>query len=39
VSETRNLAVILVTGVVGYGRFAGAEEDRTLARIAAYAAI
>src|SRR5208337_1594925 len=32
-SETRKLAAIQVTDVVGYGRLAGADEDRTLARL------
>ena len=32
-SETRKLAVILVTDVVGYSRLAAADEDRTLARL------
>jgi len=32
-SETRKLAAILVTDVVGYSRLAGAEEERTLARL------
>jgi adenylate cyclase len=32
-SETRKLAAILVSDVVGYSRLAGADEDRTLARI------
>jgi TolB-like protein len=32
-SETRKLAVILVADVVGYSRLAGADEDRTLARL------
>jgi adenylate cyclase len=31
--ETRKLAAILVTDVVGYSRLAGADEDRTLAAI------
>src|ERR1700739_1209191 len=31
--ETRKLAAILVADVVGYSRLAGAEEDRTLARL------
>jgi hypothetical protein len=30
VSETRKLAAILVTGVAGYSRLTGADEDRTL---------
>jgi adenylate cyclase len=32
-SEIRNLAAILVADVVGYSRLAGADEDRTLARL------
>jgi class 3 adenylate cyclase len=32
-SETRKLAAILVADIVGYGRLAGADEERTLARI------
>ena len=32
-SETRKLAAILVTDVVGYSRLASADEDRTLARL------
>ena len=32
-SETRKIAAILVAGVVGYSRLAGADEDRTLARL------
>jgi adenylate cyclase len=32
-SETRKLAAILVADVVGYSRLAGAEEERTLARL------
>jgi class 3 adenylate cyclase len=35
VSETRNLAAILVSDVVGYSRLAGADEDRALARLRA----
>jgi TolB-like protein/class 3 adenylate cyclase/Tfp pilus assembly protein PilF len=31
-SETRKLAAILITDVVGYSRLAGADEERTLAR-------
>ena len=31
--ETRKLAAILVADVVGYGRLAAADEDRTLARL------
>src|SRR5208283_4850471 len=33
VSETRKLAAILVADVVGYSRLAGADEERTLARL------
>jgi TolB-like protein/class 3 adenylate cyclase/Tfp pilus assembly protein PilF len=33
VSETRKLAAILVSDVAGYSRLAGADEDRTLARL------
>jgi TolB-like protein/class 3 adenylate cyclase/cytochrome c-type biogenesis protein CcmH/NrfG len=32
-SETRKLAAILVSDVVGYSRLAGADEDRVLARL------
>ena len=32
-AETRKLAAILVSDVVGYSRLAGADEDRTLARL------
>ena len=32
-SETRKLAAILVTDIVGYSRLAGADEDRTLSRL------
>ena len=32
-SETRKLAAILVADVVSYSRLAGADEDRTLARL------
>jgi hypothetical protein len=32
-SETRKLAAILVVDVAGYSRLAGADEDRTLARL------
>jgi adenylate cyclase len=32
-SETRKLAAILVADVVGYSRLAGADEDRTFARL------
>jgi adenylate cyclase len=31
-SESRKLAAILVSDVVGYSRLAGADEDRTIAR-------
>ncbi len=34
-SETRKIAAILVADIVGYGRLAGADEDRTLARLRA----
>src|SRR6478672_6999566 len=34
-AETRKIAAILVADVVGYSRLAGAEEDRTLARLRA----
>jgi GNAT superfamily N-acetyltransferase len=34
-AETRKLAAILVGDVVGYSRLAGADEDRTLARLLA----
>ena len=33
VSETRKLAAILVSDVAGYSRLAGADQDRTLARL------
>jgi TolB-like protein/class 3 adenylate cyclase len=33
VGETRKIAAILVADVVGYGRLAGADEDRTLSRL------
>jgi class 3 adenylate cyclase/TolB-like protein len=33
VGETRKLAAILVSDVVGYSRLAGVDEDRTLARL------
>jgi adenylate cyclase len=33
--ETRKIAAILVADVVGYSRLAGADEDRTLARLRA----
>ena len=32
-TETRNIAAILVSDVVGYSRLAGADEDRILARL------
>ena len=32
-SETRKIAAILVSDVVGYSRLAGADEDRILARL------
>jgi class 3 adenylate cyclase len=32
-SETRKLAAILVSDVVGYSRLAGADEDHTLSRL------
>jgi adenylate cyclase len=32
-SESRKIAAILVTDVVGYSRLAGADEDRTLSRL------
>src|SRR6476619_3224152 len=35
VSETRKLAAILVSDVVGYSRLTGADEDRILARLRA----
>jgi TolB-like protein len=34
-SETRKIAAILVSDVTGYSRLAGADEDRTLARLRA----
>ena len=34
-AETRKLAAILVSDVVGYSRLAGADEDRILARLRA----
>jgi TolB-like protein/class 3 adenylate cyclase len=34
-SETRKVAAILVADVVGYGRLAGTDEERTLARLRA----
>jgi adenylate cyclase len=33
VGETRKIAAILVSDVVGHSRLAGADEDRTLARL------
>ena len=33
VAGTRKIAAILVADIVGYGRLAGADEDRTLARL------
>jgi class 3 adenylate cyclase len=33
VSETRKLAAILVSDIVGYSRLVGADEDRILARL------
>ena len=38
-SETRKIAAILVSDVVGYSRLAGADEDRTLAGLRALRAI
>jgi adenylate cyclase len=32
-SETRKIAAILAADMVGYSRLAGADEDRTLARL------
>ena len=32
-TESRKIAAILVADVVGYSRLAGADEDRTLARL------
>jgi adenylate cyclase len=32
-SETRKIAAILVSDIVGYSRLAGADEDRILARL------
>src|ERR1700758_1173996 len=32
-TETRKLAAILVSDIVGYSRLAGADEDRTLSRL------
>jgi adenylate cyclase len=34
-AETRKLAAILVSDVVGYSKLAGFDEDRTLARLRA----
>ena len=34
-AETRKLAAILVSDVVGYSRLAGTDEDRILARLRA----
>ena len=34
-AETRKLAAILVSDVVGYSKLAGSDEDRTLARLRA----
>ena len=34
-AETRKIAAILVADIVGYGRLAGADEERTLARLRA----
>ena len=34
-SETRKLAAILVADIVGFSRLAGADEERTLARVRA----
>ena len=33
VAEVRKLAAILVADIVGYSRLAGADEERTLARV------
>jgi adenylate cyclase len=33
--ETRKIAAILVSDIVGYSRLAGADEDRILARLRA----
>jgi class 3 adenylate cyclase len=38
VSETRKLAAILVSDVVGYSRLAGADEDRILGDCGRYEA-
>jgi adenylate cyclase len=32
-TETRKLAAILVSDIVGYSRLAGVDEERTLARL------
>ena len=37
-SETRKLVAILLSDVVGYSRLAGADEERTLARLGGAAA-
>jgi class 3 adenylate cyclase len=37
-AETRKLAAILASDVVGFSKLAGADEDRTLARLRALAA-
>jgi len=34
-AETRKIAAILVTDIVGYSRLTGTDEDRTLARLRA----
>ena len=34
-NETLKIAAILVSDIVGYGRLAGADEDRILARLRA----
>ncbi len=34
-AETQKIAAILVADIVGYSRLAGADEDRTLARLRA----
>jgi adenylate cyclase len=34
-SQTRKIAAILASDVVGYSRLAGTDEDRTLARLRA----
>ena len=38
-SETRKIAAILVTDVVGYSRLTGTDEGRTLSRLRGCAAI